>query len=139
RTEGHGDLVGEYLDRAMGDPLVSAAFKERIPVLRVEALVDQAQALDQPSARADALRRIEPDLRKLAADNAEAKRLLTDVTDRVAVAAADEARRMAMDAERHPVASERAERRKAARAALDDAREKLAAAEALIVAERERL
>jgi hypothetical protein len=140
RAEGHGDLAAEYLQRAADDPLVSAAFKERLPLLRIEALVEQASSLTDPAERVSALAAAEAELRKLSAkDGDSAKPLMTDVADRLAVAAADEARRLALESERNPVASERADRRKAARAALDDARQKLSAAEALITAERTQL
>lgn len=139
RAEGHNDLVLDYLELAKDDPLVSAAFKEQIPHQRLATLVAEAESLKDPEARAKALAAVEPELRKQAQGDIHAKRLLTDVADRLSVAAADEARRLALEAERHPIASERADKRKAARTALDDAREKLTAAESLIVGEREQL
>ncbi|QDV75275.1 hypothetical protein [Botrimarina mediterranea] len=139
RAEGHADLVPEYLERAANDPLVSDAFKKQIPYQLLASKLNAAEALRDPAERAAALAAIEPELRKQAAGDDNTKSLLTDVTDRLAVAAADEARRLALEAERHPVASERADKRKEARAALDDARQKLSAAESLISGERGRL
>lgn len=139
RAEGHGDLVLDYLERAQDDPLVSSAFKRQIPYQRMATRVEQAESLTDPGARVETLSSLEPELRQLAQRDEGAKRLLTDVADRLAVAAADQARRDALEAERHPVASERADQRKAARDALDEARRRLSGAESLIVSERDGL
>ncbi|WP_146443987.1 hypothetical protein [Botrimarina colliarenosi] len=139
RAEGHADLVLEYLERAQDDPLVSDAFKQTIPYQRLATRLESAQLIKDPAARSAALEEIEPELRQMAAGSEEARRLQTDVADRLATAAADSARRSALSAERNPVASERAAARKTARSEIDAARDQLSKAESLIVAERETL
>lgn len=137
RAEGHGDLVLEYLDRAADDPLVSDAFRERIPYERMATIVEQARSVADPAERLRALESVEPELRKLASRNDQAKSLLTDVADATATASADSARRRALEARRQAEGRPRDNALKTSRRGIDAARDRLGDAEKLIVAERE--
>ncbi|MEO0530900.1 MAG: hypothetical protein AAF266_10060, partial [Planctomycetota bacterium] len=139
RAEGHGDLVLDYLERAVDDPLVSDAFRERIPFERVATLVEQARTVPDPDERLRALESIEPELRRLAGSSDDAKRLLTDIADATATAAADAARRRALEAQREEDGRVRENALRTARRAIDAARERLGEAERMIVAERGQL
>lgn len=136
REEGHADLVLEYLDRAAEDPLVSAAFRERIGYERLATLYAQAVAVRDAANRRAALEALAPEIEALAATSPEAATLLTDATDRIATAAADAARRSALRALASPEGAERERSLAAARDELEAARGELSEAERLIVAER---
>lgn len=136
RQEGHGDLVLDYLDRAAESPLVSEAFKRSIPYQRLATLYGEANEVRDAVARSQALGALAPEIRGLAKSNADAARLLTDVLDRIATAAADVGRRSAVEATRMPDGEEQKRSLKIARRKLDSARERLATAEERIAAER---
>lgn len=139
RAEGHSDLVPDYLERAAEDPLVSDAFRERIPYERLAAAFSQAEQIAGSSARVAALRELQPDLEKLAQSDANARQLLVDLSAKLATTAADLARNEALSAKRYPIERERQDRLVKARQSIKSSRKDLDQAESRIEAERETL
>lgn len=140
REEGHADLVLDYLERAKDDPLVSEEFKKRLPLERLATQLAQIEANERtPQGRLEALEELLPELRRLAGSEPQAARLLTDATDRLGSAIADQGRREALAAKRSPAGQSKQEATKSAQKLLEKAREQLGEAEQRIVAERETL
>lgn len=129
RDRGHEALALEFLEYCERDPLVSEAFRARISAERLRSQLAIAKRLDSAEERAAAIDRATESLERLAQESGGDPGALAEAAGQLAIAAADESRRLALAATALPESAARDKQLREARSAMDAARRRLGGAE----------
>ncbi len=129
RDQGHFELALDYLELAKADPLTPDSFRIRLDYERAVTLLEQAQSLSSPQARAVAVESARRDLESFISGNAnpelaaEASGKLAAALVAVLAGRSTPARRLSKPDQKAAIAK--------ARSSIDDARDYYAKAEGL--------